>query len=92
MTIKLSEDTQSLMEKVLASGRFESAEHFLQYSLGRTLTEEDILEDEDFIKRMKASLARAEEDIKKGRVYNVPYGELADFIAKRNEYRVKSDD
>jgi len=92
MTIELSADTQSLMEQVLASGRFESAEHLLQYSLGRTLTEDDILEDEGFIKRMKASLARAEEDIKEGRVYKVPHGELADFLAERNKDRIKTKD
>ena len=92
MTIELSEETKDLIEKALASGNFESAEHLIQYSLGRTLTEQDIFEDEAFAKRAKAGLARAEEDIEAGRVYAVPRGELADFIAKRNEDRIKASD
>ena len=92
MTIKFSKEIEGLIEKALASGNFESAEHVIRYSLGRTLTEQDIFEDEAFAKRVKAGLARAEEDIKAGRVYSVPHGQLADFIAERNQDRIKARD
>lgn len=92
MTIDLSKETERLIRKALASGNFESAEHAIQYSLGRTLTEQDVFEDEAFAERAKAGLARAQEDIEAGRIYTVPRGELADFIAERNEDRIKTSD
>ena len=88
MTIELSDDTKDLIERAMAKGGFESAEHVIQYSLGRTLTEADLLEDEAFAARAKAALKRSEEDIKAGRVYKIPHGELADLIAERNKSRV----
>ena len=92
MTIELSKETENLIKKALASGNFESAEHVIQYSLGRTLTEQDIFEDEAFIERIEVGLARAQEDIEAGRIYAVPHGELADFITERNKGRIKTSD
>ena len=41
MTIELSREQEVLLEKVLASGQFESAEQFINYSLTNALVEND---------------------------------------------------
>lgn len=87
MTIEISKETEALLQKVMSSGGFDNAEQLLQYSLTRTLSEQDILEDDVFVSRVKASLGRAETAIKEGRVHSIPHGKLADTIAERNKDR-----
>ena len=90
MTIELSKETVALLEEVLASGDFDSAEHVIQHALGRTLTERNILEDEAFVKRAKAALARSKADVEAGRVQffgESDHGELYEGIKRRAKER-----
>ena len=91
MTIELSKETKSLLEKALASGNFDSTDHLLQYSLSRTLTEQDILEDETFAKRVKVALARSQKAEEEGRIRTVTpedHHKLYEEVMQRSEERV----
>ena len=93
MIIELSEETQSLIERALASGNFESAEHLIRYSLSRTLTEQEVFEDEAFIERVKAALARSQKAKEEGRIRTVTsenHHELYEEIIQRGEERHKT--
>lgn len=92
MTIEISKETESLIEKALASGNFDSAEHVIQYALGRTLTDPDIFEDEAFVRRAKAALARSKDDIDNGQVRRFTkenHHELYEDIIRRGEERAR---
>ena len=93
MTIELSKETQDLLQRALASGNFESAEHLIQYALSRTLTEQDILEDKTFVKRVKAALVRSQKAKEEGRIRTVTsenHHELYEEIIQRSEERHKA--
>ena len=90
MTIELSKETQDLLERALASGNFDSAEHLIQYSLSRTLTEQNIFEDETFTKRVKVALARSQKAQEEGRIRTVTpenHHELYKEVMQRSEER-----
>ena len=96
MTIELSKETKDMLEKALASGNFDSADHLIQYSLSRTLTEQDIFEDDAFAKRVKAALARSRKAKEEGRIRTVTpenHHELYEEVIQRSEerYNAKQD-
>lgn len=93
MTIELSKETKDMLERALASGNFDSADHLIQYSLGRTLTEQNIFEDEAFAKRVKVALARSQEAKEEGRTRTVTpenHHKLYEEVMQRSEERYKA--
>ncbi len=93
MTIELSKETKDMLERALASGNFDSADHLIQYSLSRTLTEQDIFEDEAFVKRVKVALARSQAAKEEGRIRTVTpenHHKLYEEVMRRSEERYKA--
>ena len=93
MTLNISKETEALLEKALASGHFDSAEHAIQYALGRTLTEEALAEDEAFGARVKAALIRSEKAKEEGRVRTLSkeeHIELYEDVKRRGEERFRA--
>ena len=92
MTIELSKETESLIEKALASGQFSSAEHVVQYALHSTLSEQDLQHDEAYNEYLRGLLAEAQADKEAGRVYTVAHGELQAEIKRRRKTRQNSSE
>ena len=91
MTIELSKETESLIEKALASGQFSSAEHVVRYALHSTLSEQ-MQHDETYNEYLRGLLAEAQADKEAGRVYTIPHGELHSEIRRRREAQGATDD
>ena len=87
MTLDISKETAELIDEVMAKSKFSSADDLLQYVLARKLIEEAPLEDEAFVKRVRAALARSQKAMAEGRVYKIPKGKLADVTKKRAKER-----
>lgn len=85
MTIELSKETKSLIERALASGQFDSAEHVVQYALHSTLSERNLQHDEVYSEYLRGLLAEAQIDKEAGRVYSIPHGNLQGEIKRRRE-------
>ena len=85
MTLDISKETAELISEVMAKSKFSSADDLLQYVLAQKLAEEALFEDEAFIKRVRAALARSQKAVAEGRVYEIPKGKLADVIREREE-------
>lgn len=83
MTVELSKEAESLIEKALASGGFDSAEHVIRYALHATLTEKEIQTDEAYNEYLRGLLAEAQADKEAGRVYTISHGELLNEIKRR---------
>ncbi len=91
MTLELSQETQALLERALASGQFSSADHVIQYALGKAVVEEELPETEAFVARVKTALAASKKAVAEGRVVEVPKGTLADLMAERHKERLKNN-
>lgn len=83
MTVELSEETESLIEKALASGQFSSAEHAIQYALHSVLSEQEMLEDRAYNDYLRGLLAEAQTDKEAGRIYAIPHGGLRSEIKRK---------
>ena len=92
MTIELSKETKSLIEKALASGQFDSAEHVVQYALHATLSEQNLQHDEAYNEYLRGLLAEAQTDKEAGHVYTVAHGELQAEIKRRRKTRQNSSE
>jgi Arc/MetJ-type ribon-helix-helix transcriptional regulator len=90
MTLELSQETQALLERALASGQFSSADHVIQYALGKAVVEGEIPETEIFVTRVEIALAASKEAVAEGKVVEVPKGTLADLMVERHKERLKS--
>lgn len=87
MTIELTREQEALLEKVLTSGQFESAEDFITYSLTTAL-----VENETFNDQVRAMLEEAQANKAAGRVVSIPEGELVNELNRRREARRKADE
>ena len=87
MTIELNREQEALLEKVLTSGQFESAEEFITYSLTNALVENDAFTDQ-----VRAMLQEAQADKAAGRVVAIPEGKLVAELNRRRDARQKADD
>ncbi len=86
MTIELNHEQEALLEKVLTSGQFESAEEFITYSLTNALVETDTFNDQ-----VRVMLQEAKADKAAGRVVAIPEGKLVAELNRRREARQKAD-
>lgn len=87
MTIELNREQEALLEKVLTSGQFGSAEEFITYSLTHALVESDAFTDQ-----ARIMLQAAQADKAAGRVVAIPEGKLVAELNRRREARQKADD
>ena len=85
MAIELSKETERLIEKALASGQFDSAEHVIRYALYSTLSKQEVQHDEAYDEYLRGLLEEAQADKEAGRVYTIPHGELHNEIRRRRE-------
>ena len=90
MTIELSQETESLIQRALASGQFESAEHVVRYALYSALSGQGVEQDEIYNEYLRGLLAEAQADKEAGRVYSIPHGDLRSEIKRRREARRSS--
>ncbi len=89
MTIELTKEQEALLEKVIASGQFTSAEAFIEHALIAAHAETEV-----FAKFARAKLAEAQDDIDNGKVRSYTkdtHHELFDDIAKRGKERLKAN-
>ena len=86
MTIELSREQEALLEEILASGQFESAEQFINHSLTNALVEDA------FNDQVSAMLQEAQADKAAGRVVATPEGKLVTELNRRREAREKADE
>ena len=84
MTTELSREQEALLEKILASGQFESAAQFINHSLTNALVEDA------FNDQVSAMLQEAQADKAAGRVVAIPEGKLVTELNRRREVREKA--
>ena len=92
MTISLTKEQEAHLQKLVETGKFNSAEHFVSYALHTAETEDELFADETFVKRVKTALQEARDDVVHGRVrtYNKSnQQELFDDIQRRGMERLK---
>ena len=58
MTIELSPDTEAQLKRVLDSGKFESAEQFIRYSLDNFEVEDNLYRDEASVEWLRAEVQK----------------------------------
>jgi Arc/MetJ-type ribon-helix-helix transcriptional regulator len=93
MTISLTRGQEARLQKLIDAGKFESAEHFIDYSLHAVDVEGDLLEDDAFADYVRAKLKEAQDDIdnKQVRRYTKEnHHELFDDIKRRGMKRLKT--
>ena len=95
MMIELSPDTEAKLQKVLQSGRFETAEQFIKYSLRTFENEQTAPEDEAYTEHLRGLLAESEQAVKEGRVkaYTTDtHHELFEDIKRRGKERYEASE
>ena len=93
MTIELSAAIEARLQKLLEAGKFQSAEHFVAYSIGAYRDQDELFTDEGFTERVKVALAEAQDDINKGRVRKFTkanHHELYEDVIRRGEESAKA--
>ncbi len=93
MTISLTKEQEAHLNRLVKEGKFNSAEHFVNYSLHVADVEDTFFEDEIFVKRVKAALAEAQDDIDNGRVHSFSkedHQTLIDEVHQRGIERLKN--
>ena len=58
MNLNLSPDTEAQLKKMLDSGKFESTEQFIQYSLKRYEAEDNLYRDEASVEWLRAEVQK----------------------------------
>ena len=86
MTTELSREQEALLEKILASGQFESAAQFINHSLTNALVEDA------FNDQVSAMLQEAQADKAAGRVVAIPERKLVTELNRRREAHEKADE
>lgn len=92
MTISLTKEQEAHLQNLVKTGKFDSPEHFVSYSLHTAEAEDEFFANEAFIKRVKTALQEAREDVAQGRVrtYNKSnHQELFDDIQRRGMKRLQ---
>ena len=90
MTLTISKETAELIDEVMARSDFSSVDNLLQYVLARKLAEDAVLEDEAFVKRVRAAPDRSQKAGTEGRtraVTKIEHGKLYETIKRRAEER-----
>jgi Arc/MetJ-type ribon-helix-helix transcriptional regulator len=91
MTISLTKEQEAHLQKLVQTGKFNSAEHFVSYSLHVADAEDALFANEAFVKRVKTALQEAQDDIADGRVHTYTketHHELFDDIQRRGMERL----
>ena len=92
MTISLTKEQEAHLQNLVKTGKFDSAEHFVSYSLYTAEAEDELFANEAFVKWVKAALQEARDDVAHGRVrtYNkTNHQELFDNIQRRGMERLQ---
>jgi Arc/MetJ-type ribon-helix-helix transcriptional regulator len=91
MTISLTKEQEAHLQKLVKTGKFDSAEHFVNYSLYAAEAEDEFFANEAFVKRVKVALQEAQDDVVQGRVRTSSkddHQELFDDIQRRGMERL----
>jgi Arc/MetJ-type ribon-helix-helix transcriptional regulator len=91
MTISLTKEQEAHLQKLVETGKFNSPEHFVSYSLRTAEAEDELFASETFVKRVKTALQEARDDIAHGRVRTYSkdnHHELFDDIQRRGMERL----
>jgi Arc/MetJ-type ribon-helix-helix transcriptional regulator len=91
MTLSLTKDQEAHLQKLVMTGKFDSAEHFVSYALHVAEVEDELFANEEFIKRARTALQEAQDDITNRRVRTYKkenHHELFDDIQRRGMERL----
>jgi Arc/MetJ-type ribon-helix-helix transcriptional regulator len=92
MTISLTKEQEAHLQKLVETGKFNSAEHFVSYSLRTAEAEDELFANETFVRRVKTALQEAQDDVAHGRVHThnkTNHQELFDDIQRRGMERLQ---
>jgi Arc/MetJ-type ribon-helix-helix transcriptional regulator len=77
MTLSLSREQEDRLEQLLKSGRFDSLEQFISYSLRTLELEDEIIQNTTYSNFLRDLLKESQLAKSEGRVMSIPEGQLA---------------
>jgi Arc/MetJ-type ribon-helix-helix transcriptional regulator len=87
MTLSLTREQEDRLEQLLKSGRFDSLEQFISYSLRTLELEDEIMNDTAYSDYLRNLLKESQLAKSEGRVVSIPEGQLASELKRRREAR-----
>ena len=87
MNLSLTLEQEHRLEQLIKSGRFNSLEQFIDYSLYNLELEEEIVRDETYNEYLRGLLAEAQLAKREGHIVSIPKGQLANELKRRREAR-----
>jgi Arc/MetJ-type ribon-helix-helix transcriptional regulator len=91
MMLSLTKEQEAHLQKLVTTGKFDSAQHFVSYALYIADVEDALFTNEAFIKKARTALQEAQDDIVNGRVRTYSkenHHELFDDIQRRGMERL----